>query len=148
MSRTFSLVIWLVVSVLVLTGCQSEPEPVWEGRKLSEWVDQLYDEDEDQQIEAIEAIENMGDQAQGVDLHLMKLANGHLRGRRVPARVRERAALALEARDFTGESLINGLRSDLEGDSSFEAQQDRKLLDNIEKVDPLKRKDFRSLDEN
>ncbi len=64
---------------LIISGC-NQPEPTYDGKSLSYWIDELYCYDEASQIKAINAIAGMKTAALSAEKDLRHIVQGELEG--------------------------------------------------------------------
>ncbi len=73
--------LWNLLFILILiSGCSKAPEPTFNSKPLSHWIDELYQYNEGNQLKAIRIISNMKTQALPAESDLKQLVLGELAG--------------------------------------------------------------------
>ncbi len=102
------------VAFVLSIGCTGDPEPHFEGRPLSFWIEELSAEDDDRQLLAIEAITEFGSNAGIAVIPLAKI----LRDQGESEAVREAVQQTLDEIKFTPE--IEDVLNSSEGINTIE----------------------------
>ncbi len=131
---TTSRLIWnLLLIALIISGCKP-PEPTYDGRLLSHWIDELYQYNEEHQLKAIRIIANMKTGALSAEPDLKQLAIGDLAG--VPSTLEVKKA-AVRALRMIGSEFILGVPISITTDSG--SVDIDSLISGLYTDDPAKR---------